>query len=77
MCKGISDSKHSMRADMTILDVVSQYRQTEAVFRKYDETAGVCLCCDALFESLQAVSEKYGLNLDKLLEDLEFAANLK
>ena len=59
---------------MTILDVDSRYRETEAVFGKYDEKAGVCLCCNALFEPLQDVAEKYGLNLEKLLADLETVA---
>lgn len=62
-----------IRAEMTILDVVSRYRQTEAVFRKYDEMAGVCLCCEALFDPLQEIAERYGLNLEKLLADLNSA----
>ncbi len=41
--------------DMTILDVVSKYRSTETVFKQYDEPAGVCLCCQALFEPLTGV----------------------
>jgi hypothetical protein len=60
-----------IRPDMTVLDVVSRYRETEAVFRKYDEQAGVCICCDALFETLRDVSKRYGLDLDKFLSDLE------
>ena len=58
-------------ADMTLLDVVSRCRQTEAVFRKYDERAGVCLCCQALFETLGETARKYGLDLRQLLSDLE------
>lgn len=64
-----------IQPDMTVLDVVSRYRQTEAVFRKYDEQAGVCICCEALFESLKTVSEKYGLDLKSLLSELEFAVH--
>ncbi|MFZ5452598.1 MAG: hypothetical protein ACOZF2_12145 [Thermodesulfobacteriota bacterium] len=60
--------------DMTILEVVSRFRQTEPVFRRYDEEAGVCLCCQALFDPLQEVARKYGLNLPSLLADLERAA---
>jgi hypothetical protein len=55
---------------MTILDAVSINSQTEAVFRRYDEKAGVCLCCEALFETLSAVAVRYGLDLDQLMEDL-------
>ena len=58
---------------MTILEVVYHYRQTEPVFRKYDEEAGVCLLCQALFDSLAEVAAKYGLNLENLLADLQKA----
>jgi len=62
--------------EMTVLDVVSRYRQTEAVFKKYDKQAGECICCKALFETLRNIAAKYGLNLDKLLLDLEAAAGI-
>lgn len=62
-------------SEMTILDVVSSYRETEKVFKRYDEKAGVCLCCKALFEPLGDVAEKFGLALDQMLSDLEKAAN--
>jgi len=60
--------------EMTILEVVSPCRRTEQVFRRYDAAAGVCLCCQALFDSLEAVAQKYGLDLSGLLADLEEAA---
>ena len=60
--------------DMTVLDVVSRYRQTEAVFKSYDHSAGECICCNALFESLSEMAERYGLNLAGLIMDLEQAA---
>jgi hypothetical protein len=61
--------------DMTVLDVVSRFRQSEAVFKKYDERAGVCICCEALFEPLKEASAKYGLDLKELLSDLESAVD--
>jgi hypothetical protein len=63
-----------INADMTILDVVSRYRQTESVFRQYDEKAGACLCRQALFDPLKDVANKYGLDLDQFVADLELAA---
>ena len=42
--------------DMTVLDVVSTYRETEDVFRRYDNQAGECICCNALFDTLQGVA---------------------
>jgi len=61
--------------EMTVLDVVSRYKGSEAIFRKYDEQAGVCICCEALFETLIDVADKYGLNLERRLRDLEEIAN--
>jgi hypothetical protein len=61
-------------SEMTVLEVICQYRQTEEVFRKYDAAAGVCLCCQALFDSLSDVAGKYSLDLERLLADLEGVA---
>lgn len=75
MSKDESDEKSTIAPDMTILDVISRYRWTEAVFRQYDEKAGVCLCCEALFDPLKDVASKYGLDLDELLSNVERAAS--
>jgi len=56
---------------MTVLEVIDHYRETEAVFKKYDEQAGICICCEALFETISEMAKKYRLNLDKLISDLE------
>jgi len=67
----MSDATESIDPEMTVLDVVSRYRETEAVFKRYDERAGECICCQSLFESLKDVAEKYDLELEQLLSDLE------
>jgi len=69
----MADGKERIHSGMTVLDVVSRYRETEAVFRRYDARAGECICCQALFDSVKDVSEKYHLNLTELLADLESA----
>ena len=63
--------------EMTILGVISKCRKTEAVFKQYDQQAGECICCQALFDSLKDVAAKYGLDLKRLLKDLETAVNTK
>jgi len=73
MSKSKINEAKQILPEMTVLDVVSKYRQTEAVFRKYDEQAGECICCQSLFEPLKGVAEKYGLDLDMLLADLKYA----
>lgn len=60
-------------ADMTVLDIVNRYRNTESIFKKYDEQTDECICCQALFDSLRDVADRYKLNLDQLLLDLEDA----
>ena len=69
----MSDTNNPIHPEMTVLDVVSRYRKTEAVFKRYDAEAGECICCQSLFESLREVAEKYHLDLKELLEDLEAA----
>lgn len=61
--------------EMTVLDVVSCYRGSEAIFKKYDEQAGICICCQALFKTLREVAEKYGIDLGTLLTELEAIAD--
>jgi len=60
--------------EMTVLEVICRHRETEKVFRNYDTAAGVCLCCQGLFDSLEELARKYGLDLERLLADLEGVA---
>jgi hypothetical protein len=71
MSKEISKGKRHILPEMTVLDVVRRFKGSEAIFRKYDEQAGVCICCQALFETVGDVAEKYRLNLEHFLSDLE------
>ena len=73
MVEKVLKKDHKIRSEITVLDVVSRYRKTEAVFKQYDKQAGVCICCQTLFEPLSRVAVRYGFNLEKLLEDLEDA----
>ncbi len=70
MSREDSDKKSFIRPNMTILDVISKDRRTEAVFKQYDQRTGVCLCCQALFDPLKAVADHYGLDLTELMSDL-------
>ena len=63
----------AITSEMTVLDVVSKYRATEMVFKKYDSQAGACICCEALFERLDDVAERYNLDLKTLMTELEAA----
>ncbi|MEA3362024.1 MAG: hypothetical protein U9Q61_01915 [Thermodesulfobacteriota bacterium] len=67
------DEAEKISADMLVLDVVSEYPETEAVFKSYDERVGECICCQRLFETVQKVAEIYNLNLAELLAKLNSA----
>jgi hypothetical protein len=60
--------------DMTVLDVISLHRSTEAVFKAYEAETGHCICCEALFDPLHQVARRYGLNLSSMLTRLKEAA---
>ncbi|MBN1850577.1 MAG: hypothetical protein JW932_18555 [Deltaproteobacteria bacterium] len=70
----MSDKPKYISPEMTILDIISKYRETEVVFKRYDEKAGECICCQALFDTVQDVAQRYGLNLDELLAEIDSAA---
>lgn len=59
---------------MSLLDAVSLHRATETVFRSYDASAGVCLLCTHLFDTIGDVAQRYQLDLAVLLRQLEEAA---
>lgn len=60
--------------DMTLLDAVHHYPNTESVFRAKDKQAGECILCKALFETIEAMTIRYGLDLEELIFDLEQAS---
>ena len=74
MVEKVLKKDHKIHAEMTVLNIVSKHRKTEVVFKNYDKKAGVCICCQALFDPLSKVAVRYSLNLEKLMENLESAA---
>ena len=60
--------------DMTLLDVMFQWRSSEEIFKAYENQAGTCLRCHALFDTLAEAAEKYHLDLAQLLADLNALA---
>jgi|UniRef100_A0A7V6A3U6 hypothetical protein len=72
----MSDQQTPITPEMTILEVLSRYRQTEAVFRRYELETGVCLLCHDLFESLEDVAACHRLDLPRLLKELHLAAEI-
>ncbi len=69
------NKQNIIQPNMTVLDIVSTFKATEKIFRKWDKKAGECICCNALFDPLEVVAERYGLELPELLADLNGVAD--
>ncbi len=71
----MAEAKSTITPEMTLLEVLYQHRQTEAVFRRYEGEAQGCLLCHALFDTLAEAAARYGLDLDRLMQDLQGSIN--
>ncbi len=56
--------------DMTILELAEKYPETIRIFKAYDHRFNVCICCESLFETVEQVSKKYGIDLEQLIEKI-------
>ena len=56
--------------EMTILDILSEYRETEAIFRGLETRTGTCICCQGLFLTLRTAAGRFGFDLETLLTEL-------
>ncbi|WP_367360053.1 hypothetical protein [Syntrophus sp. (in: bacteria)] len=56
--------------EMTVLDVVSQHRETEKILKSLEEETGSCVCCQGLFLSVGEAAERFGFDLERVLSDL-------
>lgn len=60
-----------LNKDMTILDIVAEYPNTEDVFRTYDDIAGKCTMCHNLFDTLEEFADMYKIDYSDLIDRLE------
>lgn len=58
---------------VTVLDLVAAHPATQAVFRRYDASAGCCLLCQGLFETVASLATRFGLDREALVHDLTLA----
>ena len=59
--------------EMTILDIISQHRETEMVFKRLEEETGTCVCCQGLFLTLREAAKRFGFDLENALAALNAA----
>jgi hypothetical protein len=57
-----------------VLNVVERFPATQAVFEAYERQAGECICCNALFQTIEEVAATYSLELETFLGDINHAA---
>ena len=57
--------------EITILDIISKYPETEDIFRSYDEHAGKCVLCNNLFDTLEKFTAEYDVDLEELILKLK------
>lgn len=67
--------KPEISRKMTVLEAVAAYPVTEEYFRSLDGLVGECVLCQSLFETLEGLSDKYGLDLDRILSRVSALAN--
>ena len=60
---------------MTVLDIIDRHQATATVFKACNERAGECICCQALFDTVPQVADRYGLALNQLIDELNSVAN--
>lgn len=58
---------------LTVLEIVAEFPDSEVFFRRWDNRAGECIMCRALFESVESLCRRYGLDLREFLAGLEKA----
>lgn len=61
--------------DQEVLGVVEKHPGTQSVLEEYDEQAGECICCNALFRIIEEVAERSSLDLKGFLEDINRAVS--
>jgi predicted DNA-binding ribbon-helix-helix protein len=64
----MSEEKPLITPEMTLIEVLHQHRQTEAVFRRFEGEVRGYLLCHALFDTLEEAAAKYALDLARLLK---------
>lgn len=69
------DGVNVITKDQEVLGLVEKHPATQSVLEEHDEQVGECICCNALFQTIEEVAAKYSLNLEGFLEDTNRAVS--
>lgn len=56
--------------DMTPLEIVEKFPETECIFHEYDDLIGECLLCNYLFDSINDIAEKHKIDVNEMIKRL-------
>lgn len=57
--------------DITLLDLIYDFPQTEKLFRKYETLTNICIMCEHIFATLDEVSLILNCSIDELLKEVK------
>ncbi len=69
----IAETPPVINAETVILDIISDYRHTETIFKRLEEETGICILCQGLFLSLGDAAGQFGFNGAKTLREIHAA----
>jgi len=65
-----SDNQWIATPETSIIDIISNHRQTEKLFKRLEEETGTCICCEGLFMSVKDAASHFGFPLWDTLIDI-------
>jgi hypothetical protein len=67
----MAEAPVAITPETTIIDIISQYRETERVFKKLEEETGICVCCQGLFLPIGEAAKQFGFDLGCALSEIK------
>lgn len=71
----VAETPPVIAPETIIIDIISAYRHTEAVFKRLEEETGTCVLCQGLFLTLGDAARQFGFNLENALRHLHAAVD--
>jgi hypothetical protein len=71
----ITETARIITPGMTMIDIISRYRETEVICKRLEEETGACVCCKGLFLPLREAAKRFGFDPGTALTDLNAAVD--